>query len=332
MHRRFLLSGLLRTLFIVSGALFLSQVGVAQFIPASPPIADPSDTRFRGVKEDWTSPSLAGSNLRPVPPLVGYDNDQGSYTVELIQVQWRFGDPLDLYVMKPKGIKKPPVILYLYGYPAGTDRFKDEKFQSAVTKDGFAAVGFVSALTGHRYHDRPMREWFISELQECLATSAHDVQMVLDYLVTRDDLDMTRVGMFAQGSGGSIAILTSAFDSRIKVLDALDPWGDWPTWMAASPFVPEEERAAYIKPEFLKKAEMLEPIDWLPKILAKRFRLQDAIFETNTPAAAKEKLRAVVPANSTVVIYKTPEEFNDVVRSKKDLEWIQHELRSLPNM
>ena len=232
-------------------------------------------------------------------------------------MQWRFGDPLDVYVMKPKGVKNPPVILYLYGYPAGTDRFKDEGFQEAVTKDGFAAVGFVSALTGHRYHDRPMREWFISDLQECLAVSAHDVQMVLNYLAGRGDLDMNRVGMYAQGSGASIAILASAADPRIKVLDTLDPWGDWPLWMADSPFVPEDERPQYVRPDFLKKAEVLEPIDWLPRIRAKKFRLQDAIFEPNTPKAAKDKLRAAVPAGSTVVIYKTPEDFNVMIREKE---------------
>jgi hypothetical protein len=311
---------------------FLSQTVAAQFLPAPTPIADPSDTRFRDVTEDWTSPGLKTSHLHPVQALVGYANEEPGYTVELIQVQWRFGDPIDLYVMKPAGIKKPPVVLYLYGYPAGTDRFKDEGFQKAVTKDGFAAVGFVSALTGHRYHDRPMREWFLSELQECLATSAHDVQMVLDYLATRGDLDMARVGMFAQGSGASIGILTSAVDPRIKVLDALDPWGDWPVWMATSPFVPEDERASYVTPEFLTKSEALEPIDWLPKIQAKKFRLQDAIFDANTPPAAKEKLRAAVPVSGSVAIYKTPEEFNAVVRNKKDLEWVKRELRSLPDM
>lgn len=149
-----------------------------------------------------------------------------------------------------------------YGH---TDIFKEETFQAAVTKDGFAAVGFVSALTGHRYHDRPMREWFVSELQESLATSAHDVQMVLNYLATRTDLDMTRVGMFTQGSGATIGVLAAAVDPRIRVLDALDFWGDWPTWMANSPFVPEEERADYIKPEFLKKVAALDPVEWLPQ-------------------------------------------------------------------
>src|SRR5215467_12652341 len=164
-----------------------------QLEPATPPIANPADTRFRDVREDWTTPDLGTSDLRPVGPVVLPLSDYTGYTVELIQVQWRFGDPLDLYVIKPKGVKKPPVILYLYGYPAGTDRFKDEAFQQKVTKNGFAAVGFVSALTGHRYHDRPMREWFVSELQESLAKSAHDVQLILNYLETRGDLDTSRL-------------------------------------------------------------------------------------------------------------------------------------------
>jgi hypothetical protein len=324
MHRKVLLSAAV-------AFVFLSQFAAAQFIPAPTPIADPADTRFVGVKEDWNSPALTGSSLRPASPVTGYVSDNDTYTVELLQVQWRWGDPLDLYVMKPKGVAKPPVILYLYGYPTDTDQFKSEDFQRAVTKNGFAAVGFVSALTGHRYHDRPMKEWFISELQECLAVSAHDVQDVLNYLGTRNDLDMSRVGMFAQGSGASIAILASAADPRIKVLDTIDPWGDWPDWMATSPFVPGDERPEYIKPEFLKKAEILEPVQWLPKIQAKKFRLQEVTFGRITPKVARDKLLAAVPPNTTVAIYKTPEEFNAVVRDNKNLEWIQQELRSLPH-
>jgi hypothetical protein len=233
-------------------------------------------------------------------------------------------------VMKPKGVKNPPVILHLYGYPADTDPYKNEIFQTALIKDGFAAVGFVSALTGHRYHDRPMKEWFISELQECLATSAHDVQMILNYLASRGDLDMSRVGMFGQGSGASIAILTSAVDPRIKVLDVLDPWGDWPAWMVTSPFVPEDERAAYVKPEFLMKAAALEPLDWMPKIQAKRFRFQQTVFETDTPKPIKEKLRSAVPAGTTVVIYNSLQEFKAVFPNSTNLDWIRHELKSLP--
>jgi hypothetical protein len=308
--------------------LFLAAISAAQLSPASPPLADPADQRLQGLQEDWTSPALTSSHLVPAKPLE-FINDYPHYTMELLRVQWRAGDPIDLYVMKPKGVKKPPVILYLYGYPTDTEIFQREEYQELVTRNGVAAVGFVSALTGHRYHDRPMKEWFLSELQECLATSAHDVQMVLNYLDSRGDLDMNRVGMFTQGSGASIAILASAVDPRIKVLEALDPWGDWPIWLATSPFVPEDERAQYVKPEFLKKVAALEPVDWLAKIQAKKFRLDNELFDTNTPKASKEKLRAAVPPGASVMLYANMEEFKAAFQDGKNLEWIQHELRSL---
>ena len=308
--------------------LFLARHSVAQ-LPASPPVANPADTRFKDVQEDWNSPALASDHLMPARPLAGFVADNPRYTVELLQVQWRWGDPIDLYVMKPKGVKKPPVILYLYGYPTDTDIFRSDAYEELVTGNGCAAVGFVSALTGHRYHDRPMKEWFLSELQQSLATSAHDVQMVLNYLAARGDLDMNRVGMFAQGSGASIAILASAVDPRIKVLEALDPWGDWPIWMATSPFVPADERAEYVKPEFLKKVAGLEPVDWLPKIQAKKFRLDNSLFESNTPTAVREKLRAAAPAETNIMIYKTLEDFKPAFQHGKNLEWIQHELESV---
>ncbi len=314
---------------LAAALLLPTPFAAAQFTPASPPIANPADTRFKDVHEDWTTPALTTSHLLPARP-VKFINDYPTYTVELLQAQWRWGDPLDLYVIKPKAVKNPPVIVYLYGYPTDSDIFRRDEYDELVTKNGFAAVGFVSALTGHRYHDRPMKEWFLSELQESLATSAHDVQMVLNYLAERGDLDMNRVGMFAQGSGASIAILTSAVDPRIKVLEALDPWGDWPDWIATSPFVPQEERADYIKPEFQKKVASLDPLLWLPKIQARKFRLDNQLFETNTPPPIKEKLRAAVPPGTTIQLYKNMEEFKAAFQDGSNLLWIQHELNNIP--
>ncbi|MGO9577397.1 MAG: alpha/beta hydrolase family protein [Terriglobales bacterium] len=313
--------------------LFLTQFAAAQFESdmRTPYPADPRDTRFVSVKEDWTTPGLSSSSLKPAQPLVAdISSNPEEYRVELVRLQWRFGDPIDLYVLKPAGVKKPPPILYLYSYPSETSIFRNPAWQKVATKDGFAAVGFMTALTGHRYHDRGVNEWFVSELQECLAVSAHDVQMVLNYLAERGDLDMDRVGVVGEGSGSSIAILASAVDSRIKVLDLLDPWGDWPTWMAKSPFIDEDERPNFLKPEYLKKIAPLEPVDWLPRIQAKKFRLQDATFHDETPASIHAKLRSVVPAGTTIVTYKTIKEYAAAVTDNKQMDWMYHELRALP--
>jgi hypothetical protein len=300
--------------------------------PELPPIAKPNDTRFKDVVEDMTSPTLEKSALKPVPAMVGLANQGSGYSISLIRVQWRRADPIDLWLIKPTGVKKPPVIIYLNGFPTDTDVFKEQGFQQLSTQGGFAAVGFVTALTGHRYHDIGLNKWFVSELQQSLAESAHDVQMVLNYLASRGDLDMDRVGLFGQLSGATVGILAAAADPRIKVLDALDPWGDWPTWMAKSPFVPEEERPNFVKPEFLSKAAKLEPLDWMPKVQSKKFRLLQRTSEGETPLESKMKLQAAVPAGATVVLYKTSDEFvkANSEHPERALYWIKSALQSLP--
>lgn len=310
--------------------LLLSRPTAAQ-LQASAPIADPNDKRFVSVNEDWTTPSLKGSHLQPVQPLFFTDDTHTDYTVYLIHLQWRWGDPLDVYLIRPNGIEKPPVILNLYSYPEDLDAYRNEVFQRALIKGGYAAVGFAGALTGHRYHDRPFKEWFISELQECLGTTAHDVQMILDYLASRGDLDMTRVGMYGQGSGGAIAILASAVDPRIKVLDVLDPWGDWPDFMASSPFIPEEERADYVTADYLKKVSTMETADWLPRIQARKFRMQQNMFSSYTPPAVKEKMRAAAPAGTRFAFYQTLPDYMAVFgKESTNLDWVRQELRVLP--
>jgi pimeloyl-ACP methyl ester carboxylesterase len=277
--------------------------------------------------EDWTSLSLAGSDLRPEKPVYGEKDDFPLFTRELIQVKWRRGDPIDLYVIRPKGSARPPVILYLYSYPSDTDRFRNDDYCARLTRDGFAAVGFVSALTGQRYSNRPMKEWFVSELQEALATSVHDVQMILNYLSTRDDLDMSKVGMLGVGSGGSIAILAAATDQRIKALDLLDPWGDWPDWMAKSSIIPEAERPDFVTPEFLKKIAPLDPIEWLSKLKSQHVRIQHVLDDDVTPKMSKARIESVAPAAATVVKYETTGQFLGAVSGGRLFQWVKDMVR-----
>jgi hypothetical protein len=256
-------------------------------------------------EEDWTELNAGKSGLgkSAIKAMVLGKSDFPEYSSELVRVQWRINDPIDLYVLLPHGVEKPPVILYLYGFPADTDRFRQSAWGNRVTKGGFAAVGFVSALTGERYHTRPLREWFISELQESLGVSTHDVQMVLDYLATRGDVDATRVGMLGEGSGGAIGILAAAADRRIAFIDAINPWGDWPDWLKESPIIPEKERASYVKPEFLTKVVMLDPVVWLPRLERGRVRIEQVVRDPVTPKSAQAKVVASAPALS-VVQYK----------------------------
>ena len=274
--------------------------------PSLPPLIDPKTLTpvYETIQEDWSNLQIGTSKLEPEKPLAGSSEEKDAFTRELVQVKWRPGDPLDLWVILPKGVKKPPVVLYLYDYMFDSDRFRDDGWATRVTSDGVAAVGFVSALSGHRFHDRPLKQWFVSELQESIGSTVHDVKFILDYLAQRKDVDMDRVGIFGQGSGGTIAILSAAADSRIKAVDALEPWGDWPDFLAKSTVVQgDPDKALYVKPDFLKKVAPLDPVKWLPEIKVP-VRIQQVHQDETTPMESKEALKAAAPKQAEVVRFE----------------------------
>jgi acetyl esterase/lipase len=290
---------------------------------------DPAHPSQTSDVERWDVLPLAANTLHADAPLLGEKDILPTFTRELIQVRWRAHDPIDLYVIRPANAVKPPVVLFLYGYPADTDRFRNDAYCQAVVQHGFAAVGFVSALTGQRYHDRPMKQWFVSELPESLGASVHDVQMILNYLATRDDIDMERVGMYGQGSGGTIAILSASVDSRIKVVDILDPWGDWPDWMAGSVQIPDQERAKYLTADFLKSIASFDPARYLPQLNLRALRLQQTLSSQVTPESARNRIRASAPAQTQTLQYKDVQEYKEKGGAgARILDWMQSQLHA----
>ena len=279
--------------------------------------------------EDWTKPELTPGMKTQAVSLLKAERD--GFTRELVSLQWRDIDPIDLWVIKPAGVEKPPVILYLYASPSNNARYKNDQFCQFLTKNGFAAVGFVSAVTGQRLHDRAMKDSFVNQLQEALATSTHDVQLILNYLAKRSDLDMSRVGMWGDGSGASIAILAAAVDSRIKAVDLLDPWGDWPEWLAKSSLVPEDERADLLKPGFLKMVENLDPVNYLPQLRTQQVRLQYIKSGlTVTSEVVRKRMEAAAPSNANIVHYENTKQFVADVGSKGiGFDWIKEQLGSM---
>jgi pimeloyl-ACP methyl ester carboxylesterase len=298
-----------------------------------PPGIDPVQKipLYQTIQEDWSSLAIGVSKLEPEPPLVAETDEGNGFTRTLVQLKWRPGDPLDLYVVLPKGVKNPPAVLYLYGYKDDTDRFKDNRWCERATSGGFAAIGFVSALSGHRFHDRPMRQWFVSELQESLGSTVHDVKFILDYLAQRGDIDMKRIGMFGQSSGGTIALLAAASDPRIRVVDTLDPWGDWPIWLEKSWVVDvDPDHAHFTDPEFLKKVAPLDPMKWLPTLKSTRIRIQQVMDNTATPDECKDALRQAAPKQAQVVRWDHSGQFFESARGGDLYAWIKTQLRTLP--
>ena len=250
--------------------------------------------------EDLTSLSTATSHFVVEKPVMGFKDDKPEFTREIWQVAWRPADPINLFVIVPKKVEKPPVLLFLYSFPANETKFKDDRWCAGVSNGGYAVIGFVSALTAERAEYQPLNQNFLNQLPRSLAETTHDVSMILDFLTQRGDLDMDHVGMFGEGSGGTIAILAAAADPRIKTVEALDAWGDWPDWLAGSAVVPKDDRANYLKPEFLQQVKFAEPVNWLPKLNSRSLLIQNLRPNGRVPEVCQKRLEAAAPDTARI--------------------------------
>jgi hypothetical protein len=281
--------------------------------------------------EKWGQPGDIKTGLEPQPPFHVQSDERPEFVRDLFRLQWRAGDAIDVWLMRPKMAgklpEKAPVILYLYSYDDNGDRFRDNDWCKRVTADGYAAVGFVSALTDYRFKHHGLSKWFVSELPESLGSTTHDVQLILDFLAQRGDIDMSRVGMFGLGSGATIAILAAQADARISTLDVLEPWGDWPNWVSGSSIVPQEERPKYQSKEFLSSVAALDPVPYLPRLRTPNVRLQLVLNGQKTPPTARERMAAAVPLRATIVKYQNSEDLFKAWQTAGLSGWIKQQLR-----
>jgi dienelactone hydrolase len=313
------------TLFLV--AALTASVAAAQSQPAAPP---PGPISSASGREDFSIAALRDGGLPADPAELVDKDEEPEYTQEFLRVMWRTGDPIYLYVTRPANVKKPPVVVYLYGYPSESDIFSDEEWCKNTTAGGYASVGFVPFLTGHRYHDVPMKEWFVSRLQRSLAATTHDVEMVLNYLAERGDVDANNVGVFGVGAGATVAVMAASVDARIKAIELIDPWGDWPIWLAKSKLIPDNERADYLKPEFLKGVADFDPATLLPKLKTPHIAMLQRSDDAMTPADVKKRMEDALPATAEKHRFQNTVEFNTTVAAdgRHAYDWLKLQLRS----
>lgn len=329
------ISRLLRLSLAMIACLLLYHAIAAQTsIPAGNPAAESPvavlETNATTMpEEDLNSLSLPPGGLIAAEPLSGGVKETQDYISELYRMQWRNGDPIDVFVIRPKGVSRPPVAIYLYGFPVDPDRFRNDEFCKTVTRGGVAAIGFNPALTAERYHDLPMRQWFIGQLHDSIVKTVHDVQMIVNYAQSRPDLDGRRIGIFGQGSGATIAGLAATVDPRLQAVDLLDPWGDWPAWMAESKLVPEQERPGFLTLGFLMPLDPLDPVHWLPSLKGRSLKLDDVAYENETPATAKARMNAVLPSGALLVRYLTRSDFEkNAIEDGRLVSWLKEQLQA----
>jgi len=169
---------------------------------------------------------------RPVSGEIINEKDNGSYILETLILDLNGIEPVPAYVAKPKNkTGKLPCIIYnhYHGgmYHLGKNEFiMDERpfmegdpYAKTLTDKGYIALCIDCWNFGER-SGRDETELFKEMLwkgQVLWGMMVYDYLRSVDYMLTRDDVDKTRLGTMGLSMGSTAAWWLAALDERIKV-------------------------------------------------------------------------------------------------------------------
>ncbi|MEI8112476.1 MAG: acetylxylan esterase [Bacteroidia bacterium] len=178
------------------------------------------------TKADWENRAdvirqgiIKGMKLDQMPkvsndfkPIIRNTRTMDGYIVENIAIESFPGFYITGNLYRPiKGDKKCPAILTPHGHWADRRMMADVQIRSACFAR-MGAVVFAYDMVGYGDSKQVSHKIPIAMLLQTFNS-----KRVLDYLVSRPDVDSDRIGITGESGGGTQTILITAIDNRIKV-------------------------------------------------------------------------------------------------------------------
>ena len=140
------------------------------------------------------------------------------------------------YLAIPKAGTPPyPCVLQIHGMTLSKEDFwrsdsyhRGHLLTPALLKEGIAVLALDAQYHGERiiYNDfqstvvMVFRKGWINRLREMVVQTVVDYRRAIDYLETRKEFDLDRIGVIGYSLGGAMAFALTGVDPRIKVLTA----------------------------------------------------------------------------------------------------------------
>ncbi len=161
--------------------------------------------------------------------LVGQEEREG-YRLEKLILSLNGIEPVPAYFTRPPGEGPFPTILYNHAhggdYELGKDELidgrkalQDPPYAQALAQQGYAALCIDTWAFGER-RGRTEQEIFKLMLwsgQVMWGMMVYDSLRAIDYLVSRQDVEASRLGTLGISMGSTMAWWTAALDPRIKI-------------------------------------------------------------------------------------------------------------------
>jgi dienelactone hydrolase len=174
-------------------------------------------------RDEFRKLVINGRTPSPLNPQPITQMDVGNSRVEKVRFTPEEGYPAVVLIYRPKEAAKYPVVI-LQHFLGGT---KDDPRLVAVlgqlAQKGFMAVAIDGRFRGERENGKPLALAMVEAARSgkshpWLLDTAYDLTRLIDYLVTRDDVDAERIGMTGVSEGGIETWMAAVVDDRVKVV------------------------------------------------------------------------------------------------------------------
>ncbi|MFA6450824.1 MAG: prolyl oligopeptidase family serine peptidase [bacterium] len=156
-----------------------------------------------------------------------------------------------------------PVIFFMHWLQS--DKSLADNFAGKWAQYGYALLAIDGVFKGERAKPgRSILETDITDTRNNLVQQVIDCRRGVDFLETRKDIDMNRLGYFGISMGSLSGAITTAVDDRFKVVVLADGAGDFSTVFSKADLPEFKKTVEEIKAKgfTLEKAmEILKPVD-----------------------------------------------------------------------
>jgi hypothetical protein len=167
---------------------------------------------------------------RPITARLVAEEDRGAYILEQLVLDLNGIEPVPAYFVRPRESRgRLPVVLYHHAHGGDYVLGKDEllngraalqspPYAEALTARGYAALAIDFWVFGER-RGRTESEVFKQMLwqgQVLWGMMVYDSLRAIDYLATRPDVDLTRLGTLGLSMGSTMAWWVAALDERVR--------------------------------------------------------------------------------------------------------------------
>ena len=211
----------------------LGAAGLASVSRLLPPMRQPTEAGSvsQRRRELYSLLGKLPPRDRPIHATKRSEGERDGYILETWDLDLNGIEHVPAYVARPKAVTgRAPAVLFNHshggGYTIGKTEFVEGReylqptpYAKALTDLGYVALCIDHWVFGGRSHtsETDMFKAMLWRGQVLWGMMVYDSLRAMDYLVSREDVDTTRVATLGMSMGSTMAWWLAALDTRIKV-------------------------------------------------------------------------------------------------------------------